>query len=82
MAIEEILSEAKVVEAAPGRRERGLWRDAMRETFRKRSARLGVAILGLLVFIAVFAPLLAPYGELEVLISSEGLRPGPSPAST
>ena len=54
----------------------------MRETFRKRSARLGVAILGLLVFIAVFAPLLAPYGELEVLISSEGLRPGPSPAST
>ena len=38
MAIEEIpLSEAQAVVAAPGRgRERGLWRDAMRQTFRKR----------------------------------------------
>lgn len=80
MAIEEIpLAETQVVEAAPGRRERGLWRDATRETFRKRSARLGAVILGFLVFIAVFAPLLAPYGELEVLISSEGLRPRAEP---
>ena len=52
------------------------------ETFRKRSARLGVAILGLLVFIARCSTAAGAYGELEVLISSEGLRPRPSPAST
>ena len=81
MAIEEIpLSEQQAAEAPlPTRRERGLWRDAFRETLRKRSAKVGVAILGLLVFIAVFAPLLAPYGEREVLIASEGLRPRAEP---
>src|SRR4029434_1378056 len=80
MAIEEIpLSETQVVEAAPGRRQRGLWRDAMRETFRKRSARVCAARLGSRVCIAAFAPLLAPYAELEVLISSEGLSPRSEP---
>ena len=81
MAIEEIpLAEEQAAEAPPGlRRERGLWRDAFRQTFRKRSAVIGAAILGLLLFIAVFAPVLAPYGEREVLISSEGLRPRTEP---
>ena len=81
MAIEEIpISEVQAAETpvAPGR-ERGLWRDALRETFRKRSARVGGVILGFLLFIAVFAPLLAPYGEREVLIGTEGLRPRAEP---
>lgn len=81
MAIEEIpLSEQQAAEPRPaGRRERGLWRDAFRQTFRKRSARFGAAILFLLVFVALFAPLLAPYGEREVLIATEGLRPRAEP---
>jgi peptide/nickel transport system permease protein len=81
MAIEEIhLAEERAAEAPPPeRRQRGLWRDALRQTFRKRSAVLGAAILGLLLFIALFAPLLAPYGEREVLIESEGLAPRTEP---
>jgi peptide/nickel transport system permease protein len=81
MAIEEIpLAEERAAEAPPPeRRQRGLWRDALRQTFRKRSAVVGAAILGVLLFIALFAPLLAPYGEREVLIESEGLAPRTEP---
>jgi peptide/nickel transport system permease protein len=82
MAIEEIpLAEEQAAAAAPvaGRRERGLWRDAFRQTFRKRSAIVGGVILALLVFIAVFAPVLAPYGQREVLLESQGLRPRAEP---
>jgi peptide/nickel transport system permease protein len=80
VAIEEIpLSEQQAAEPVPTERERGLWRDALRQTFRKKSAIAGAAILGLLVFIAVFAPVLAPYGEREVLIATEGLRPRAEP---
>jgi peptide/nickel transport system permease protein len=82
MAIEELpLTETQEAEApVPRGRERGLWRDAFRETFRKRSARVGGAILGFLVLIAVFAPVLAPYGEREVLLGGEAeLRPRAEP---
>jgi peptide/nickel transport system permease protein len=81
VTFEEIpVSEQQAAEApATARRERGLWRDALRETLRKRSAAVGAAILALLVLLAVFAPLIAPYGEREVLIESEGLRPRAEP---
>jgi peptide/nickel transport system permease protein len=81
VAIEDLalVEETVGLEPAPEQRERGLWRDALRQTLRKRSAQVGFAILGLLVFIAVFAPVLAPYGEREVLIDSEGLRPRAEP---
>lgn len=51
-------------------RSRGLWRDAMRETLRKTSARVGLVILAILVTMAVFAPLIAPYGPNEVLLGT------------
>jgi len=81
MAIEELPRAVEQAAEAPPvqRRERGLWRDALRQTFRKRSAVVGAAILGLLLFMALFAPLLAPYGEREVLIETEGLRPRSEP---
>ncbi|MGH9212317.1 MAG: ABC transporter permease [Acidimicrobiales bacterium] len=81
MAIEEIpLSEQQAAEVPTvAQRERGLWRDAWRETLRRRSARVGLGILAVLVICAVFAPVLAPYGEREVLIETEGLRPRSEP---
>jgi peptide/nickel transport system permease protein len=81
VTFEEIpVSEQQAAQApTTDRRERGLWRDAFRETLRKRSATVGAAILSLLVILAVFAPLIAPYGEREVLIDSEGLRPRTEP---
>lgn len=50
--------------ATTGRRARAgssLWRDALRYLVRQRSAILGMAILGIMVFMAIFAPLLATY---------------------
>jgi peptide/nickel transport system permease protein len=81
VAIEELplVQEQVTVELPPTQRERGLWRDAFRQTLRKRSAKFGFGILLVLLFIAVFAPVLAPYGEREVLIESEGLRPRAEP---
>jgi peptide/nickel transport system permease protein len=64
---------------APVLRSRGLWRDAFRETARKRSAIVGLSILVFLVFIAVFAPLIAPYGPQEVLLDVEDVHPRDPP---
>lgn len=51
-------------------RGHGLWRDAFRETMRKKSAIVGVAVLVVLVILAVFAPLFAPFEPNEVLFSA------------
>lgn len=63
----------------PALRAKGLWRDAFRETGRKRSARVGAVILGFLVLVAVFAPVIAPYGEREVLLGTEDVHPRDPP---
>ncbi len=41
--------------------------NALRRFVRHRSAQVGFVILGFLIFIAIFAPLLAPYSPIEVL---------------
>jgi ABC-type dipeptide/oligopeptide/nickel transport system permease subunit len=41
--------------------------NALRRFVRHRSAQVGFVILGFMIFIAVFAPLLAPYSPIEVL---------------
>ncbi len=53
--------------------------DAVRSLFRTKSAILGMVILGILVLLAVFAPLLAPYDPDQVLIGIEKvkMRTGP-----
>ena len=48
-------------------RRASLWRDAWRRLVRHRLAMVGLAIIVLLIVIALFAPLLAPYGEAEVV---------------
>jgi peptide/nickel transport system permease protein len=58
----------------------GLWRDAWRRLRRNPGAIVGFALVGLFVFVAVFAPLIAPYDPLEQdLPALEGsCCPGPS----
>jgi len=65
-------------EPPPTAKSRGLWSDAFRHLLHKRSAVVGLVLLGLLVFVAVFAPLLAPYESSQVLIG-EGVRPRDPP---
>ena len=47
--------------AVPRRTSRGLWRDAWRRLMRNKLAMGGLVIIGLLLLVAVFADLLAPY---------------------
>lgn len=44
-----------------------LWADAFRRLIRNRLALIGLIIVTCFVLIAIFAPLLAPYGESEVV---------------
>ncbi len=58
------------VELTPVLRSRGLWRDAFHSTMRTRSAQVGFGLLMFLLVLAVFAPLIAPYGPNEVLLGT------------
>jgi peptide/nickel transport system permease protein len=51
-----------------------LWRTARRRLFKRKSAVLGVVILGLLILVAIFADWLAPYDPLQVLIGVEDVK--------
>jgi ABC-type dipeptide/oligopeptide/nickel transport system permease subunit len=55
-------------------RSNSLWRLTMRRLFQQRSAIIGLILLGLLVFSAVFAPLIAPYEPDQVLIGIENVE--------
>jgi ABC-type dipeptide/oligopeptide/nickel transport system permease subunit len=54
-------------------RSAGLWRDTLRDVFRQRNARVGAIILGLLVFAALFADVVAAYDPDKVLFD-QGVR--------
>ena len=56
-----------------------LWGTARRRLFKRKSAILGMVILSILVLIAIFAPLLAPYDPQQVLIGVEKVKPRQAP---
>lgn len=55
-------------------RSNSLFWVTLRSIFRQRSAIIGGTILILLVLVAIFAPLIAPYDPTEVLIGKEDIR--------
>jgi peptide/nickel transport system permease protein len=56
-----------------------LWRQAIRAFFRQRSAVIGLTIIVALVLIALFAPLIAPYDPIQVLIGVEDVQKRAAP---
>jgi len=60
-------------------RANSLWRLMLRRILRQRSAIIGGIILGILILVAVFAPLIAPYDPEEVLIGVEPVRKRQAP---
>lgn len=56
----------------PPARQRGLWREAGRRLVRNRLAMVSLVVIGLMVFVAVFAGQLAPYTPREQLYFDEG----------
>jgi peptide/nickel transport system permease protein len=51
-----------------------LWRDALRHMLHKRSAVVGMIILGSLLLVAIFAPLIATHDPTQVLIGIENVK--------
>jgi peptide/nickel transport system permease protein len=51
-----------------------VWRLTLRRLLRHRSAMVGMVILGFLILVAIFAPILAPYDPIQVLIGVEDVR--------
>lgn len=60
-------------------RKNSLWRLTLRRIFRQRSAVIGLSILGFLVFVAIAAPILAPYDPIQVLIGVEQVKKRQAP---
>lgn len=55
-------------------RPTGLWRGAWRRLLRRKTGVFGLSIIGTLLVIAIFAPLIAPYDPTEVLIGKEDVK--------
>ena len=60
--------EIATLDEALQRPPSSLWRDALRHVFHKRSAIVGMVILGILVFVAIFHPLLAPFDPTKSML--------------
>jgi peptide/nickel transport system permease protein len=67
----------KTIRAAKSRRHRGLWGDAADRLVHNRPAMVGVFLVGLFIFVAVFAPLLAPYDPAAGSIINRFKPPSP-----
>lgn len=66
-------------EALQDYRSNSLWRLTLRRTLRQRNSLIGVIIIGFLLLVAIFAPLLAPYDPEKVLIGVEDIKKRTSP---
>lgn len=55
-------------------RSENLWLVALRRLFRQRSGIAGMILLGFLTLLAIFAPIIAPYDPIQVLIGVESVK--------
>src|SRR5215212_2594691 len=58
---------------------RTLWQNALRYIFRQRSAIVGMIILGILVLLALLAPVLATHDPIQTLIGIEDVKKRETP---
>ena len=76
MSLAEIETRELELEPSAG----GLWRDSFQRILRNPGAIVGFVMVALLVFVALFAPLIAPYDPIEQNLDlvANGCCPGPS----
>jgi peptide/nickel transport system permease protein len=66
-----------IVQPAPAE---GPWRRVWGQFIRQRSALIGMALVGMLTFAAIFAPLIAPFEPTQVLLGKqEGIKKRSAP---
>jgi peptide/nickel transport system permease protein len=76
------MSAVEIEAVVLGVESSGLWRDAWRRLRRNPGALFGMVVIGLFVFLALFAPLLAPFDprDQNLELVADGCCPGPSSA--
>lgn len=65
-----------VAPLAGARASGGLWTDALRRLLRNKPALVGLFLIGLFVFVAITAPLIAPYKPLDGSLANRLKPPG------
>jgi peptide/nickel transport system permease protein len=71
-ASNQVIGEGKRLDAeALAGKPTSLWRTTMRRLFQRRSAIVGMAMLGILATTAILAPVIAPFAPDQVLIGIE-----------
>jgi peptide/nickel transport system permease protein len=73
------VADPLVLDPAAATRRSNLWRDTLGNVLRQRSAIFGLAILGLLISVAVFAPVVATHEVTPLLGVEEGVRQRAAP---
>ena len=75
-ASDRVVAEGARLDAeALGGKPTSLWRTTLRRLFQRRSAVVGMTILGILVAAAILAPVIAPFAPDQVLIGlEEGIK--------
>lgn len=56
-----------------------LWKTVLRQLFRRKTGIVGMILVGFMAFLAVAAPVLAPYDPQEVLIGKETVKKREAP---
>ena len=74
MSTTAVANASQPVEPIFQTKPQGLWQNAMRRLFHRRSAILGMVLLGLLVAIALLAPVLATHDPIQSLIGIEDVQ--------
>jgi ABC-type dipeptide/oligopeptide/nickel transport system permease subunit len=72
--VAEIILDDPTAGSISDYRSNSLWRLTFRRLFKQRSAVVGLIILALLIFVAIFAPIIAPYDPEQVLIGVEDIK--------
>lgn len=78
-SVTEIALDDTQQERSTSHRSNSLWRLTLRRLLRQRSAVVGLVILGLLLFSAIAAPLIAPYAPNQSLLGIEDVTRRESP---
>jgi oligopeptide transport system permease protein len=71
-------SQAVQAVYVPKRVSRGIWRDAWRRLLRNKLAVAGLVVVGLMVLVAIFADVLAPYDPTRLFPNTSYGKPSPA----